>query len=250
MAKRWRPSFRWPLLGLDGQSLHMKHVPLCDVTNCKISMWSAVKKEVDQTRHSSTRRRSQPEYFNRDQSSGHTPTAKCTPRTSLLSPTHCACWMMCDTTLAQVLVRYPIHVSCAWVIVCPVFFPHLVLFRVFLFLPLLLPECGCLRSKIFCALRQMRSLAFWQITPLSQVVSPTSSTTTTRSNPATQGPRTCMTRRSVAERSLHHCSLRSEKNQRAVDKLVTLLKKVCCQLSPCLSVMLEQGDLVLISLIR
>ena len=41
-------------------------------------------------------------------------------------------------------------------------------------------------------------------------------------------PRTCMTRRSVAERSLHHCSLRSEKNQRAVDKLITLLKKVCC----------------------
>ena len=29
-----------------------------------------------------------------------------------------------------------------------------------------------------------------------------------------------------AERSLHHCSLRSEKNQRAVDKLITLLKKV------------------------
>ena len=29
-----------------------------------------------------------------------------------------------------------------------------------------------------------------------------------------------------AERSLHHCSLRSDKNQRAVDKLITLLKKV------------------------
>ena len=44
------------------------------------------------------------------------------------------------------------------------------------------------------------------------------------------GRRTRMTRRSVttpsAERSLHHCSLRSEKNQRAVDKLITLLKKV------------------------
>ena len=51
-----------------------------------------------------------------------------------------------------------------------------------------------------------------------------------RSPPATQGPRTCMTRSSVttpsAERSLHHCSLRSEKNQRAVNKLITLLKKV------------------------
>ena len=62
-----------------------------------------------------------------------------------------------------------------------------------------------------------------------------------RSPPATRGPRTCMTRRSVttpsAERSLHHCSLRSDKNQRAVDKLITLLKKVCCQVSRCLSVM-------------
>ena len=79
---------------------------------------------------------------------------------------------------------------------------------------------------------------------------PNSSTTTTsqrplkfssRSPPATPGPRTFMTRRSVtapsAERSLHHCSLRSEKNQRAVDKLITLLKKVCCQVSRCLSVM-------------
>ena len=40
-----------------------------------------------------------------------------------------------------------------------------------------------------------------------------------------------------AERSIHQCSLRSEKNQRAVDKLITLLKKVCCQVSRCLSVM-------------
>ena len=68
-----------------------------------------------------------------------------------------------------------------------------------------------------------------------------------RSPPATAGPRTCMTWRLMttpsAERSLHHCSLRSEKNQRAVDKLITLLKKVCCQVSRCLSVMLEQGDL-------
>ena len=30
-----------------------------------------------------------------------------------------------------------------------------------------------------------------------------------------------------AWRSLHHCSLRSEKSQRAVDKLITLLTKVC-----------------------
>ena len=86
-------------------------------------------------------------------------------------------------------------------------------------------------------------------------MSPTSSTISTsqrplksssRSNPATRCPRTCLTRNSVtrppAERSLHHCSLRSEKNQRRDDKLVTLLKIVCCQVSPCLSVMQERGD--------
>ena len=92
-------------------------------------------------------------------------------------------------------------------------------------------------------------------------LSPTSSTTTTsqrplksssRSPPAKAGPQTCMTWRSMttpsAERSLHHCSLRSEKIQRAVDKLITLLKKVCCHVSRCLSVMLEQGDLFPMSL--
>ena len=86
-------------------------------------------------------------------------------------------------------------------------------------------------------------------------MSPTSSTISTtqrplksssRSNPATRGPRTFMTRRSVtfpsAERSLHHCSLRSEKIQRAVDKLITLLNKVCCQVSPFLCVTQEWGD--------
>ena len=43
-----------------------------------------------------------------------------------------------------------------------------------------------------------------------------------------------------AWRSLHHCSLRSEKMQRAVDKLITLLTKVCRPVSRRLSVMLEQ----------
>ena len=38
--------------------------------------------------------------------------------------------------------------------------------------------------------------------------------------------------RPSGERYLHHCSLRSEENQRAEDKLSTLMKKVCCQLSP------------------
>ena len=54
-----------------------------------------------------------------------------------------------------------------------------------------------------CALLQLRSLVLWQITPLSQVMSPTSSTISTtqrplkfsfRSPPATRCPRTCMTR--------------------------------------------------------
>ena len=34
------------------------------------------------------------------------------------------------------------------------------------------------------------------------------------------------------KRYLHHCSFRSEKNQRTGDKLITLMKKVCCQVSP------------------
>ena len=66
--------------------------------------------------------------------------------------------------------------------------------------------CGSVRSKIPCAPRRMRSLAIWPTTHLSQVLSPTSTTITTsqrplkfssRSPPATRGPRTCMTRRSV-----------------------------------------------------
>ena len=46
-----------------------------------------------------------------------------------------------------------------------------------------------------------------------------------------------------AERFLHHC-FRSEKNQRAVDKLIRLLTKVCCPVSRRLSVTLVQGDFV------
>ena len=140
---------------------------------------------------------------------------------------------------------------CVWSLFDPLFALFICLSHLLLHPPdlsLHLP-CGSVRSKIPCALRRMRSLAVWPATPLSQVMSPTSSTTTTsqrplkfssRSPPATRGPLTCMTRRSVttpsAERSLHHCSLRSVKNQRAADKLVTLLKKVCCQVSRCLPV--------------
>ena len=136
-----------------------------------------------------------------------------TPHTSPFSRSQRARTMMCDTTLAQMLVRVIPSMCPApeWLFVLSPF-PHLVLFRVFLYLPLLLPEpwlppfpllCGCLRSKIPYALRQMRSLAAWPTTPLSQVMSPTSSTISTtqrpiksssKSNPATQCPRTCMTR--------------------------------------------------------
>ena len=75
-------------------------------------------------------------------------------------------------------------------------------------------------------------------------MSPTSSTTTrsqrpltysSRSPPATAVPQICMTWSSMttpsAERSLHQFSLRSEKNQRAVDKFINLLTKACCPVS-------------------
>ena len=121
--------------------------------------------------------------------------------------------------------------------------------------------CGLVRGEVHCALPRMRSKALWPRTILSQVMSPASSTTTrsqrplkssSRSLPATAGPQICMTWRLMTtpsvERSLHHCSPRSEKIQRAVDKLVTLLTKACCQVSRRLSVMLEQGDLFSMSL--
>ena len=37
--------------------------------------------------------------------------------------------------------------------------------------------------------------------------------------------------RPSGKRYVHHCSFRSEENQRTEDKLITLMKKVCCQLS-------------------
>ena len=45
-----------------------------------------------------------------------------------------------------------------------------------------------------------------------------------------------------AERSLHQCSLWSEKIQLTEDKLITFVKKVCCQVSLCLSDMQEQRE--------
>ena len=77
--------------------------------------------------------------------------------------------------------------------------------------------CGLVRWEVPCALPRMRCQALWPRTILSQVMSPTSSTTTTsqrqlkcssRRPPATAGPQTWMTWRSIttpsAERSLHH----------------------------------------------
>ena len=53
-----------------------------------------------------------------------------------------------------------------------------------------------------------------------------------------------------ARRSPHHCSPRSEKMMRAVDEPIILLTKGCRPVSRRLSVLFEQGDLFLISLIH
>ena len=45
----------------------------------------------------------------------------------------------------------------------------------------------------------------------------------------------------IGKSYLHHCSFRSEENQRTEDKLITLMKKVCCQFSP-FSRTQERGD--------
>ena len=117
-------------------------------------------------------------------------------------------------------------------------------------LQLLLPWCGW---QVPCALSLMRTLAPLPSTTLSQVMRPTTCTSqrplncTSRNPPAITSPWTCMTWISMttqsAEHSLHHCSLRSEKVQRAVDELITLLTKVCRPVSRRLSV-IEQGDLL------
>ena len=82
-----------------------------------------------------------------------------------------------------------------------------------------LPRCG---GQNPCALSLMRTLAPLPSTTLSQVMSPTTSTSrrllnrTSRNPQARTGPRTRMTMTSPsARRSLHHCSPRSEKMMRA-----------------------------------
>ena len=94
---------------------------------------------------------------------------------------------------------------------------------------------------------------------LSQGMSPTTTTSrrplnrTSRNPPARTGPWTRMTSSTMttpsALRSLQHCSPRSEKMQRAVDELITLMTKVCRPVSRRLSV-IEQGDLLWNSLIH
>ena len=108
-----------------------------------------------------------------------------------------------------------------------------------------------------CALSLLRILAPLPRTTLSQVVNPTTATSrrplnyTSRNPPARMGPRmtsTTMTSPS-ARRSLHHCSLKSEKMLRAVDELVTLKMKVCRPACRRPSIM-EQGDLLWTHLIH
>ena len=87
---------------------------------------------------------------------------------------HHTAWLKCWCTLR--LIRMVIHV-CDLIVCFLPFFPHLVSFRVFLLSLLLLLEpgpvplplpCGFHRGNIPLALRQMRSLALWPITRLSQ----------------------------------------------------------------------------------
>ena len=115
------------------------------------------------------------------------------------------------------------------------------------------PLCDFAEWGVWPFGQQRASHRLWAQTSWTTTTSQRPLKSSSRSPPATRGPRTCMSRRSVttpsAERSLHHCSLRSGKNQRAVDKLITLLTKVCCQVSRCLSVMYERRDL-LMSLVR
>ena len=115
-------------------------------------------------------------------------------------------------------------------------------------LPVLCPEpllpCGQRRGKHTLRLRQQESCSLAEFTP------PTGyepkllddfhySETTEMIFPEESGDKGSVPsylcdaeRRHLSEkRSLHHCSSRSEKNQRTGDKLITLMKKVCCQLS-------------------
>ena len=175
------------------------------------------------------------------------------------------------TWLKNVFVRitpYPwSSMMSGWLIVCSFSVPRLVPFRVsLLFLALLFPLL-----LVLCTLSWTSSSKWTTPRQLTRALPPTEESrpwqnspshrsfltistsrrppkSSSRSNPATKTrcPRTCVTRNSTmrpsGKRSLHHCSFRSEKNQRTEDKLITLLKKVCCYLSPFLCVTQERGD--------
>ena len=165
-----------------------------------------------------------------------------TPHTSLFlmqwTRTHC-CTSNC---MAQVLVHASLHPHSHPCVrldrLFSLFIPHLVPLRVFIICLLLLPEpwpvplpfpCGFHRGDIPLALRQLRSLALWPKTPLSQVMSPTSLTISTtrrllksssRSNPATQCPRTCLTRGSATRPSeIHKHEFQAHHDRRSIQKI-------------------------------
>ena len=110
--------------------------------------------------------------------------------------------------------------------------------------PELLP-CGQRQGNHALRFRQLRSLALGQNSLLPQVMSPSTSTTSTtqrllqwssRMKLATiRSLRTRAMRNSTMrlseKRNFHHCFFGSYKNKRTWEKLITLMKKVCCQLS-------------------
>ena len=117
-----------------------------------------------------------------------------------------------------------------------------------------LPRCG---GQVPCALQLMRTLALLPSTTLSQVMSPTTTTSRRLLNRTSRNPQTrtgpwmassTMTSPS-AMRSLHHCPPRNEKMMRAVDELITLMTKVCRPVSRRLLV-IERGDPLWNSLTR
>ena len=105
-------------------------------------------------------------------------------------------------------------------------------------LPLHLPDlhlhflCGSVRREIPCALPRMRSLTLWSTTPLTSYetkffddyhFSETTEIFIRESSSDTRPSHLHAVTRPSTERSLHHCSFRSEKNQRAQSFEETLL---------------------------
>ena len=138
------------------------------------------------------------------------------------------------------------HLHCVHVVCCLIFYDSLFYSRPF----------HLLSHLPFHSLRSSSSSMWWKRT-LRTFANEDFGILAENDPPTQNGPTTliiCMIWNSTttpsAWRSLHHCSSRIEKMQRAVDKLITLLTKVCRPVSRRLSVMLEQGDLLLFSLIH